>query len=312
MYIHKSWIVATFKAEPAKLSQPCCVFTLRFGVRIFAFPIGHRRRSIREAMTHTEVPQVSHHLGSQRTQPHAMERTIQDLKIPPAPPGIDTVTWDISYMMSITQPCIPPVALKRVVKELLAEYECIDVHYRMTAVALEAIHAALEEFGYEVMQAVNIAASHAGRDMILTKNFLHVKRLMGAGLRCSDPFFKKRKKESTPENEHETEEEPADDSGEPAGDSGEDSDINYVAASLAEEFTCPISGVLPTDPVIAMDGITYSKKSIEKWFEVKSTSPVTNLPISTVLVPNIAAKNAIEKLVSFGGLPVDVILDWSI
>jgi len=56
-------------------------------------------------------------------------------------------------------------------------------------------------------------------------------------------------------------------------------------------LVCPISLQLMVDPVIAADGHTYERANIEKWLSLKSTSPMTNLPLNPkVLIPNLALK----------------------
>ena len=59
-------------------------------------------------------------------------------------------------------------------------------------------------------------------------------------------------------------------------------------------FLCPISMEIMKDPVLAGDGHTYDKASIQKWFETKSTSPITNLKIDTVITPNITLRTIIQ------------------
>jgi len=66
-----------------------------------------------------------------------------------------------------------------------------------------------------------------------------------------------------------------------------------------EELVCPISLVLMTnDPVVAADGITYERVSIEEWFKKSKTkgsaiySPVHGTEMeSMVLTPNISVRN---------------------
>jgi hypothetical protein len=42
------------------------------------------------------------------------------------------------------------------------------------------------------------------------------------------------------------------------------------------DLRCPISLELMEDPVIALDGHTYEREAIEKWFECSNSSPLTN------------------------------------
>ena len=66
-----------------------------------------------------------------------------------------------------------------------------------------------------------------------------------------------------------------------------------------DELVCPISLVLMTnDPVLAADGITYERSSIEDWFKKsKAKGSVVYSPVhgtemeSMVLMPNIGIRN---------------------
>uniref|UniRef100_A0A3Q2R1U3 WD repeat, SAM and U-box domain-containing protein 1 n=1 Tax=Fundulus heteroclitus TaxID=8078 RepID=A0A3Q2R1U3_FUNHE len=64
-----------------------------------------------------------------------------------------------------------------------------------------------------------------------------------------------------------------------------------------DEFLCPISRELMKDPVIAADGYSYERESIESWIRGKTkTSPMTNLPLqTTLLTPNRSLKMAITR-----------------
>ncbi len=62
--------------------------------------------------------------------------------------------------------------------------------------------------------------------------------------------------------------------------------INYI---------CPITLCLMTDPWIDMDGNTYEKKAIEKWFSEHDTSPITGISVSKHIVLNRALRDEIQK-----------------
>ncbi len=66
---------------------------------------------------------------------------------------------------------------------------------------------------------------------------------------------------------------------------------------MNQNFLCPITQSVMTDPVIGSDGITYERAAIEAWFAMgKTTSPMTRQPMSsTSLVPNYALKAMIEE-----------------
>ena len=56
-------------------------------------------------------------------------------------------------------------------------------------------------------------------------------------------------------------------------------------------FLCPITLDLMKDPVVAMDGHTYERSSITKWFASHGTSPKTNEELTRKkLVPNHALR----------------------
>lgn len=61
------------------------------------------------------------------------------------------------------------------------------------------------------------------------------------------------------------------------------------------QFACPISLMLMSNPVVAMDGHTYDRDSIVTWFETKHTSPMTGLTIDKQLVPNFTLKSLIDS-----------------
>ncbi|CAK6954098.1 WD repeat%2C SAM and U-box domain-containing protein 1-like [Scomber scombrus] len=64
-----------------------------------------------------------------------------------------------------------------------------------------------------------------------------------------------------------------------------------------DEFLCPITRELMKEPVIAADGYSYERESIESWIRGKTkTSPMTNLPLqTTLLTPNRSLKMAIAR-----------------
>ncbi|KAF0716248.1 Aste57867_2936 [Aphanomyces stellatus] len=71
-----------------------------------------------------------------------------------------------------------------------------------------------------------------------------------------------------------------------------------------DSFLCPISQDVMTNPVVAADGHSYDRESIEMWFRQKYTSPVTNemLP-STRLLPNLALREAIRECALYRPTP---------
>jgi hypothetical protein len=63
---------------------------------------------------------------------------------------------------------------------------------------------------------------------------------------------------------------------------------------VPEEFICPITQEVMDDPVIATDGFTYERRSIESWLTKCKTSPITREPLSRKsLVPNLSFRQLI-------------------
>lgn len=67
--------------------------------------------------------------------------------------------------------------------------------------------------------------------------------------------------------------------------------------TIPEEYLCPISKEIMTDPVVAADGQTYQRKSITDWLSRgKNTSPLNGLILSSTNVyDNLALKRVIRE-----------------
>jgi hypothetical protein len=82
----------------------------------------------------------------------------------------------------------------------------------------------------------------------------------------------------------------------------------FVTLLAAEElcdmmFTCE----LMADPVVASDGITYERDSIQLWMKTHDVSPHTNTPFDNKkLIPNIGYRNMIAAWCKENGVPVPV------
>jgi len=74
---------------------------------------------------------------------------------------------------------------------------------------------------------------------------------------------------------------------------------------VPESFACPITTELMKDPVFAADGHTYERCAIAQWFERAQTSPTTNEPIGTNLIPNHAMKSMISEFLDHSRALVD-------
>ena len=61
---------------------------------------------------------------------------------------------------------------------------------------------------------------------------------------------------------------------------------------------CPITRDLMVDPVATVDGYSYERSAIVRWFGYgHNTSPMTGLPLpSKTLIPNFALRGAAEHL----------------
>ena len=62
--------------------------------------------------------------------------------------------------------------------------------------------------------------------------------------------------------------------------------LRVATSSEVHEFMCSITRDIMVDPVLAMDGHSYERSAIERWYETHTTSPVTNKDIGNTLVPN--------------------------
>ena len=75
---------------------------------------------------------------------------------------------------------------------------------------------------------------------------------------------------------------------------------------VAEEYVCPITAELPTDPVMAEDGRCYERCAIEEWFErqpqPRVKSPMTNEPMGKRLLPAVQLRNTLKRLVESGAI----------
>ncbi|XP_071788780.1 WD repeat, SAM and U-box domain-containing protein 1-like [Asterias amurensis] len=66
---------------------------------------------------------------------------------------------------------------------------------------------------------------------------------------------------------------------------------------IPDEYLCPITRELMKDPVIAADGYSYERSSIEAWVRGNKTSPMTNSPlVHANLTPNRSLKMIIQRL----------------
>eukprot|EP00939_MAST-03C_sp_MAST-3C-sp1_P000740 g740.t1 len=70
------------------------------------------------------------------------------------------------------------------------------------------------------------------------------------------------------------------------------------AGEMLSEFICPITHEVMRDPVVTIDGNSYERHAILKWFQRgKLTSPVSGVSLkSDTILPNLTLKRAIEEI----------------
>jgi len=69
--------------------------------------------------------------------------------------------------------------------------------------------------------------------------------------------------------------------------------------SIPNHYLCPITQDIMNDPVKTVDGMTYDRPAIERWLAMRSTSPLTGLPLSSkALTPNAELREHIEQFVN--------------
>ena len=77
-----------------------------------------------------------------------------------------------------------------------------------------------------------------------------------------------------------------------------------ISNDIPNQYLCPISLCIMSDPVICQDGYTYDRVSILSL--KKPLSPMTRQPIDLkVLIPNIAIRQLIEQYASTNGIKLN-------
>jgi len=79
---------------------------------------------------------------------------------------------------------------------------------------------------------------------------------------------------------------------------------------LKKHLMCPITRTLIIDPVIASDGFTYERDSIENWLRSNRSSPITREFMRNNLIPNLALKNLIEFTIDEGILDLEATKEY--
>jgi len=68
---------------------------------------------------------------------------------------------------------------------------------------------------------------------------------------------------------------------------------------ILRDLCCHISSDIMDDPVKTVDGFTYERKNIERWFQTNDKLPLTNLVLSSLeLLPNVQKKEEIATFLS--------------
>jgi hypothetical protein len=79
-----------------------------------------------------------------------------------------------------------------------------------------------------------------------------------------------------------------------------------MAGAIPHSFLCPIACDVMDRPVVASDGHSYELEAITRWLQSHTTSPLTNAPLhTTVLIPNVALRSAIEEWRAVQPLAID-------
>ena len=64
---------------------------------------------------------------------------------------------------------------------------------------------------------------------------------------------------------------------------------------MPDEYVCPITTEIMTDPVSTLDGFTYERAAITEWLCTKDTSPKTGATLeSKALIPNHSLRSMIR------------------
>jgi len=67
---------------------------------------------------------------------------------------------------------------------------------------------------------------------------------------------------------------------------------------LPQEFLCPITCEIMSDPHITLSGHTYEKYAIEQWLSTHNNDPLTNTKLSNkILIPNHALRKQIQSFI---------------
>jgi len=69
--------------------------------------------------------------------------------------------------------------------------------------------------------------------------------------------------------------------------------------NIPNEFLCPITTDIMTDPVLLTDGQVYERKAIEQWLKTSNKSPMTNASIDkNVVIPCFVLRKLIQEFIA--------------
>ena len=70
------------------------------------------------------------------------------------------------------------------------------------------------------------------------------------------------------------------------------------AAEAPDDYGCPITAEIMTDPVSTADGFTYERTAILEWLQTKDTSPSTGAKLEhKTVTPNLSLRSMIRSFV---------------
>lgn len=71
---------------------------------------------------------------------------------------------------------------------------------------------------------------------------------------------------------------------------------NPLPANVPNQFMCPITMDIMTDPVMLADGHVYERAAIEQWFETYDTSPMSNCQVDkNIMIPCIVLRSLMQE-----------------
>ena len=66
---------------------------------------------------------------------------------------------------------------------------------------------------------------------------------------------------------------------------------------LEQYITCPITGLIFSDPVKADDGHTYERSAIKEWLQKNDTSPLTTIKIGKYIIPDFSINSLVQQFI---------------